>query len=111
MNKIYEALEKKSQGKNKIRQFPEDPHGWLAARGDVSELYSVCVSQDRCWPLNSLVRSLVVWAIMAVARLLPVRKCCDAVKPVMSPMEYHHCDIVRSGRHVPRGGSWYLTLS
>jgi hypothetical protein len=45
MNKIYEALEKKSQGKNKIRQFPEDPHGWLAARGDVSDGYSVCVSK------------------------------------------------------------------
>lgn len=33
---VYEKLEKKNPGQNFIKWYPEHPHGWAAARGDVS---------------------------------------------------------------------------
>jgi len=38
MNKIFEGIEAKSKGKNVLKEFPTMPHGWMAARGDVSGL-------------------------------------------------------------------------
>lgn len=33
---VYEGLEKKNPGKNFIKYFPDQAHGWAAARGNVS---------------------------------------------------------------------------
>lgn len=33
---VYEALEKKNPGKNQIKWYPGQPHGFAAARGDLS---------------------------------------------------------------------------
>jgi hypothetical protein len=36
MNAIHKAVEAARPGKNFLKQFPDVPHGWMAARGDVS---------------------------------------------------------------------------
>lgn len=33
---VYEKLEKKNPGKNFIKYYPDEVHGWTAARGEVS---------------------------------------------------------------------------
>ena len=40
MNKIFKAIESKNEGKNVMKEYPTMPHGWMAARGDVSCLIS-----------------------------------------------------------------------
>ena len=41
MNKIHETVEKKNPGKNLLKQYKDQPHGWTAARGDVSLFLSI----------------------------------------------------------------------
>lgn len=36
MNQVYEGVEAKNKGNNVLQHFPDSPHGWMAARGDVS---------------------------------------------------------------------------
>jgi hypothetical protein len=36
MTHIYEAVEKKNPGNNRLRQFAEWHHGWMGARANVS---------------------------------------------------------------------------
>ncbi|RSH94412.1 hypothetical protein EHS25_004215 [Saitozyma podzolica] len=37
MKHIYAAVEKKNPGNNKLRQFADFPHGWMGARGNLSD--------------------------------------------------------------------------
>jgi hypothetical protein len=37
MDAIYSAVEKKNPGKNVLKRYPDSPHGFLAARADVSD--------------------------------------------------------------------------
>lgn len=43
---VYEALEKKNPGKNKIKWYNDEPHGFAAARGDLSGGKSTEAYQD-----------------------------------------------------------------
>lgn len=36
INEIFDGVEKKNPGKNFVKHYDQMPHGWLAARGDVS---------------------------------------------------------------------------
>jgi hypothetical protein len=36
MEKIFKAVEEKNPGKNQLKPYKSSPHGWTAARGDVS---------------------------------------------------------------------------
>jgi hypothetical protein len=44
MKQIHEAVEKKAPGSSFIKPYLDVPHGWMAARGEVSFLNTYC------WP-------------------------------------------------------------
>ena len=56
INKIYEGVEKKNPGKNMLKHFSDQPHGWTAARGDVSSLLPAESKWQRFTKLPRLVK-------------------------------------------------------
>lgn len=56
---VYEALEKKNPGKNFIKWYPTQPHGFAAARGDLSGGEATTAYQDAYAELIKFFRKYV----------------------------------------------------
>jgi hypothetical protein len=71
VDSLYASLEKKNPGKNFLKWYPNEAHGWCAARGDVSTSNSACTSSAALWPFSTHTADLCSSLVASTPRPTP----------------------------------------